>query len=474
MARTTRRTFLLAATATAAAPFASAFAQPRSRRRPQDLIRVGVIGLNGRGRDHIGGFKRSPDAEVVAICDVDDSKTVTGLAMEAVPDAKYYKDLRKMLEDPSIDAVSIATPNHWHSLAAIWALQAGKHVYVEKPVSHNVFEGRQVVAAAAKYGRIVQHGTQARTQPPVREAIDWLHGGGLGEVKLAHGLCYKPRTSIGKVDGPQTPPVTCDYDMWTGPAEMQPLMRKSLHYDWHWVFNTGNGDIGNQGVHQVDLARWGLGIDTHPKRVTSCGGRLGYIDDANTPNTQVVLLDYGDKEIVFEVRGLNTPPFYGARIGVIFFGEKGYMNISSYNKVEAFDHDGQVIASFKGQADHYQNFLDAVRADDPKVLNAPIAEGHLSASMCHLGNISYRLGTDRALGEVKTPFGASKAAHDAFTRFGTHLGENGIDTKVCRIFQGPQLSFDAATEQFTGERAAEANQLLTRAYRGEFVVPKLA
>ncbi|MFH0945411.1 MAG: Gfo/Idh/MocA family oxidoreductase [Planctomycetota bacterium] len=384
MTRTTRRRFLIAAAATAAAPLTSAFSAPRRQEaKPSDLIRVGVIGVRGRGRAHIGGFKDSPHSEVVAICDPDEG--VIAPAMKAVPEAKYYRDLRKMLDDPTIDAVSIATPNHWHSLAAIWALQAGKHVYVEKPVSHNIFEGRQVVNAAKRYGKIVQHGTQARTQPATQQAMAFLHEGGLGEVRLAHGLCYKPRESIGKVDGPQDPPETCDYDLWTGPAEMQPLMRQSLHYDWHWVFNTGNGDIGNQGVHQTDIARWGLGLTTHPQRIVSCGGRLGYEDDGNTPNTLVTLLDYGDKEIIFEVRGLKTPPFHGAGIGVVFFGEKGTLVSGSYNKVQAFDHDGQVLETFEGDADHYQNFLDAIRAGDAGVLNAPIDEGHLSASICHLG-----------------------------------------------------------------------------------------
>ncbi|MEW6071729.1 MAG: Gfo/Idh/MocA family oxidoreductase [Planctomycetota bacterium] len=477
MSRPTRRAFLekslLAAAAAASAPYASALGAPRRRRQvpPSEVIRIGVIGVRGRGRGHIGEFKNLPGCQVAALCDVDEG--VIGPARKSVPEAKYYRDLRQMLDDESIDAVSIATPNHWHSLATIWAVQAGKHVYVEKPVSHNVFEGRQVVAAAAKYGKIVQHGTQARSAPATKDAMEWLRGGGLGAVKLAMGLCYKRRESIGKVEGPQKPPATCDYDLWTGPAELQPLMRQNLHYDWHWVFNTGNGDIGNQGVHQMDIARWGLGVETHPRRVASCGGRLGYVDDGNTPNAQVVWLDYGDKEIVFEVRGLATDPYRGTGIGVVFFGERGTLVSASYEKVQAFDHDGAVIATFEGDASHGQNFLDAVRAGDPGKLTAPILGGHLSSAMGHLGNISHLLGEESALAAVEDPFGGSAAANEAFAGFRAHLAANGLDPAQCRIRRGPALTFDAAAERFTGERAEAANRLLTREYRAPFLLPEI-
>jgi predicted dehydrogenase len=473
MSRTSRRTFLerslLTATAIAAAPLSAPLARS-AQASPADRIRIAVIGVRGRGRAHIGGFKNSPDSEVVAICDPDEG--IIGPAMQLVPEAKYHRDLRRILDDPTIDAVTIATPNHWHSLAAIWALQAGKHVYVEKPLSHNLFEGRQVVTAAKKYGKVVQHGSQARTQPATREAMAWLHEGGLGEVKLARGLCYKRRRSIGKVDGPQTPPATLDYDLWTGPAPMQPLMRKNLHYDWHWVFATGNGDIGNQGVHQMDIARWGLGIDSHPTRIASLGGRLGYDDDGNTPNSQVTLLDYGDKQIVFEVRGLETGSYRGANIGVIFFGEKGYLVSGSYNKVTAFDHDGVEIRTFTGSANHYQNFLDAILAGDPGRVNAPIDQGHLSSAMGHLGNISYVLGEERPLAETKTPFAGSDAANETFEGFCEHLTANGIDRATAAIQRGPVLTFDPAGERFTGPLAEKANLLLRREYREGFVVPE--
>jgi len=474
MSKYTRREFLeeslLAATAASAVPLigTAARAQPEKRVSPNDVIRIGVIGVRGRGRAHVGGFKKSNDSEVVAICDVDEA--VIKPAMKAAPKAKYYKDLRKMLEDDSIDAVSIATPNHWHSLAAIWAMQAGKHVYVEKPICHNVFEGKKVVEAARKHGKIVQHGTQARSQLATIEAIEWLRKGGLGKVKIARGLCYKRRKSIGKVDGPQQPPKTMDYDLWTGPAELRPLMRKHVHYDWHWVFNTGNGDIGNQGVHQMDIARWGLGVSEFPESVVSAGGRLGYDDDGNTPNTLVSVYDYGDRQLIFEVRGLVTSPYKTAKIGVIFHCEHGYLVSSSYGRLNAYDLEGKVVKTFTGGGNHFQNFLDAVKSGKREDLHAESLEGYRSASLCHLGNISYLLGKQQALSATDTPFGEHEAANESFRRFRQHLTDNGLDADKTSYAMGPRLQVDAETEHFVGEHAAAANPRLTRKYRGDFVV----
>ncbi|MBT8484822.1 MAG: Gfo/Idh/MocA family oxidoreductase [Phycisphaerae bacterium] len=474
MTQYTRRRFIehsLLATAAIAGPVAPTLARLPRRRSANEVIRVGVIGVRGRGRAHIGAFKQSPDSEVVAICDPDEG--VIGPSMEAVPGASYHRDLRRMLEDPSIDAVSIATPNHWHSLATIWALQAGKHVYVEKPISHNVREGRIVVDAARRYGKVVQHGTQSRSHVATREAMQWLHAGGLGKIHLVHALCYKRRQSIGAVTAPQTPPVTLDYDLWTGPATLEPLRRTNLHYDWHWVFNTGNGDIGNQGVHQMDIARWGLGRTELPKRVMSCGGRFGYVDDGETPNSQIAVYDYGDQQLIFEVRGLKTPAFHGANIGVIFHGEHGKLVSSSYSKVVVFDHDGALVREFKGGGNHVQDFLDAVRAGTPASVSASPLDGHLSTALCHLGNISYRLGTPRALAAAMGDgFRGDAAARDSIERLQSHLRENGVALDTTDGSFGPWLDFDPATERFTGFRADEANTLLTRRSREPFVVPE--
>jgi predicted dehydrogenase len=435
--------------------------------RRADPVRLGVIGVRGRGRAHIGDFKESADAEVIAICDADEG--VIGPALDAVPDATYYKDVREMLDRADIDAVSIATPNHWHTLAALMALDAGKHVYVEKPISHNLHEGRVLARAAARSSRVVVHGTQARTHVATIEAMQWLREGGLGEVKLARGLCYKRRESIGKVDGVQQPPATCDYDLWTGPAEKRPLMRKELHYDWHWDFNTGNGDIGNQGVHQMDIARWGLGKTGFPRRVRSCGGRLGYDDDGNTPNTQVAVFDYDDgARVIFEVRGLVTKGYRDTTIGVVFHCEGGQLVSAEYAKVIAYDHDGREIRTFEGGGNHCQMFLDAIRSGAP--VTADARDGHVSAGMCHMANISHMLGTGQALAGREAALGADIDLSDAFARFQMHVVENGLDPKATEYSLGPSLEFDAATESFVGGDADRANALQTRAYRDGFRV----
>jgi predicted dehydrogenase len=368
---------------------------PLSSPSPNETIRVAVCGVRGRGMDHVDGFRKVPGARVVAICDADSN--VIGRATNEVEKAtgtkpKFYQDIRKLLEDPEIDVVSIATPNHWHALATIWACQAGKDVYVEKPASHNVAEGRRMVEAAEKYERIVQVGTQCRSHKGIQEAMEFLHSGKLGKVYMAKGLCYKPRGSIGHKPDSDAP-AGLDYDLWCGPAEKRPYNENRLHYNWHWMWNTGNGDLGNQGVHQMDLARWGLEKNEFPKEVSSTGGRLGYKDDGETPNTQSVQLVFDDCLLQFEVRGLITNDELGVRIGDIFYGTEGVLAISSYTSWQTFF--GPKLEKGpggNGGGDHYSNFIDAVRSRDPKKLNAPIIDGHYSAAYCHLGNIAYRLG----------------------------------------------------------------------------------
>ncbi len=467
----TRRRFLdqtlLAAAAAVVARTPLAARTFGGGKKNPDALRMAVIGVRGQGRTHVAAYRDLPDADVVALCDADEG--VIGPAMKAVPDAKYFKDIRKLLEDESIDAVSIAMPNHWHALAAVWALQAGKHVYVEKPASHDLAQGRALVRAAAKYGRVVQHGTQARSHAACRDAIAWLQAGGLGEVKLATGLCYKPRASIGQAGGEVAPPATCDYDLWTGPAQLRPLRRKSLHYDWHWDFNTGNGDIGNQGVHQMDLARWGLGLDTFPARVASVGGRVGYADDGETPNSQLCFYDWGGKQIIFEVRGLKTGDYKGASIGTIFHGAGGWLVIQDYAKAVAFDLKGEVMKVFEGGGDHFAGFVAAVRGG--AVGTAPAIEGHLSSGLCHLGNAAWRLGEPKPWNSLASPFAGDAASAEACARLRQHLHENGLTTGT-PLRCSPALAFDSGTELFTGARADEANAFASRALREPFVMPK--
>ena len=237
-------------------------------------------------------------------------------------------------------------------------MQNGKDVYVKKPVSHNVSEGRRMVEVARKTNKICQTGTQSRSSDGLKEAMAYLHEGNLGKITLARGLCYKRRPSIGKVDGPQDPPPTVDYDLWCGPAEKLPIMRKRFHYDWHWQWNTGNGDLGNQGIHEMDKARWGLNKQVFPQTVLGLGGRFGYEDDGNTPNTELVFMDYGDCKLIFEVRGLETPDLKGAKVGNLYYGEKGYMVVPSYEHAIAYDNDGKVLKEFKGKESHFRNFID--------------------------------------------------------------------------------------------------------------------
>ncbi len=427
-----RRTFLLSTAGVAASRLRIASAN--------DRVSVAVIGVRGRGREHIELFAKNPGSCVAALCDIDRAETEKAVAaVEKVQGMKptVYQDLRKLLEDKEIDAVTIATCNHWHALATVWACQAGKDVYVEKPASHNVWEGRKMVEAARKYGRIVQTGMQSRSIAHKRRAIELLREGAIGHVYMAKGLCFKRRRSIGRgADGPV--PDGVDYDLWRGPAAMRPFNSNRFHYNWHWFWDTGNGDIGNQGVHEMDVARWGLGKSTLPRRVYSSGGKFGYDDDQETPNTQLATFDYGDCQLVFEVRGLLTGgessiAFDGTNfIGNLFFGTEGTMSVD-LRGFQIYRGEKRELAE---QMDHAEprawdtaplvaNFLAAVRSRRQTDLTSDIEEGHLSAALCHMANASYRTG---------------------------------------RV-----LEFDPETETFGSD--LEANGYLSREYREPFVVP---
>lgn len=368
-----------------------------------ERVRVAVIGFNGRGKNHMEeGWLKHPDAELAALCDVDDSvmqKKGLGFLKEKYPDVKTpktYNDMRKLFEDKDIDAVSIATPNHWHTLAAIWAMQAGKDVYVEKPCSHNVWEGRQLVNAARKYNRVCQHGTQIRSSAGIIEAMQKLREGVIGEVYMARGLCYKSRDTIGhKEDCPV--PAGVDYDQWLGPAPVRPFNPNRFHYNWHYHWDYGNGDLGNQGVHQMDVARWGLGVGL-PSKVSGMGNMYLFDDDKQVPNVTTTAYHYPDagkkgRVLVFEVRPWYTNDECGVKIGNLFYGSEGYMAIDSYHRYKTFLGKDNVPGPTRDEGgDHYGNFLAAVKARNPKMLNADIEEGHLSSSLCHMGLISARLG----------------------------------------------------------------------------------
>ena len=443
-------------------------------------VRIAVVGFGGRGQSHISAFSKMAGVRVAGLCDVDTTTLGKEIAKfkKDGQDVEQFTDIRKLLENKNIDAISIATPNHWHALAGIWAIQAGKDVYTEKPVSHNVFEGRKFVEAARKYKKIVQTGTQSRSSlGGIGEAVKWVNEGHLGKILIARGLCYKPRPSIGKVDGPQPPPADVDFDLWCGPAEKLPIMRKKFHYDWHWIWNTGNGDLGNQGIHQMDICRWFLGEMELAPFVVSAGGRLGYKDDGETANTQIIYQGYAKAPLIFEVRGLpekvgakNMDKLKGSSVGCIIECEGGYVVVPDYSKSIAHDKSGAVIKEFKGSEDHFANFIKAVKSRDVKDLNADILEGHLSSALCHTGNISYRLGAKQSPDAIKEAIKGQKGMEESFGRMAEHLAQNDVDITQDKITLGVPLKMDTKTEKFPGNNAA--NALLTRNYRAPYIVPE--
>lgn len=470
-----------------AADAAPAVAAANAKGQPNDKLRVAVVGVRGRGMSHIHGFSGRNNCVVTTVCDCDEA--VIGGAMKHVEKVqgqapKFEQDLRRVMEDKDIDIVAIATPNHWHALAAIWAMQNGKDVYVEKPVSHNVSEGRRMVEVARKHGKICQTGTQSRSSTGMRDAMAFLHQGGIGKVKLARGICYKLRGSIGKVKGPTPVPKSVNYDLWCGPAPVKPLMRQRLHYDWHWIWDTGNGDLGNQGIHEMDKARWGLGKMELPKSSISFGGRFGYVDDGETANTQVCLFDYGDCQLLFEVRGLwSKSPYPGkdspksgikptAFVGNIFYGSEGFLVCPSYTGGVAYRPDGEVIKRFSGGEDHFGNFVKAVRSRKAEDLNADILEGHLSSALCHLGNISYQLGTEQPFSKKSQALGDDKEAVAALASMEEHLKDHSLKLEEMNYRLGRRLTLNPKTEKF--EKDSQADQLLTREYRKGFEVPSRA
>ncbi len=476
----TRRRFLedsmlATAAALAAGPVSSVLAEesPQAVKSPNERLRVAVIGVRGRGVSHINAYAGGPQTEITYVCDADIN--VANARADAIAKKQSFRpkvetDMRKVFDDPNVDIVTTATPNHWHALCAIWAMQAGKDVYLEKPVSHNVSEGRRIVETARKYNRICQTGTQSRSNPGMREAIQYILDGNLGDVKVARGLCYKRRKSIGP-RGQYSIPEGIDYDLWSGPAPILPLTRPQLHYDWHWQWAYGNGDLGNQGIHQMDIARWGLQLNDVGQGVLSYGGRYGYEDAGDTANTQVCIHDYGDKTLIFEVRGLETEDYQGAKVGVIFYGTEGYLVSPDYLGGTVFDRNGKAVKTFRNGSDshHFNNFLQAVRSRKVEDLNADILEGHLSSALCHLGNISYLLGEQIPVTEARERLKDNAENAATFERTIQHLEKNGLKANELKIGFGQQLKIDPKTETFVGNSKADA--LLTREYRKPFVVP---
>ncbi|MFM7604663.1 MAG: Gfo/Idh/MocA family protein [Prosthecobacter sp.] len=454
-----------------------------AQKSPGDTIHMAVIGFGGRGAGHISGYKSLKDdgVRLSALCDVDSkvmSKHAQALDKEKIK-VTQYTDMRRVFDDKSIDAVSIATPNHWHALASIWAIQAGKDVYVEKPVSHCVWEGRQIVKAARKHAKIVQTGTQARSsRTGLAAAVKFVQDGNLGKILLARGLCYKRRGSIGKAEGEQPVPESVEYDLWCGPGPKKPLTRKKLHYDWHWTWDYGNGDLGNQGIHQMDIARWFLGEMELSPTVWSVGGRLGYEDDGETANTQIIYHGYEKAPLIFEVRGLpsskdskDMDKYKGAGVGVIVECEGGTVVVSSYSGAAALDKNGKEIRKFSGSEDHFKNFINACRSRRVDDLHADILEGHLSSALCHTGNISHRLGTKQNPDAILEAIRDDKFATETFERMKEHLAKNDVHLGKDKLTLGPMLKMNGKEERFIDHDLA--NAMLKDKYRDPFVVPEI-
>jgi predicted dehydrogenase len=480
--------FAAAAAGAASVGVSSVFPQrAQAQPSPNEKIGVCVVGLGGRGwGSHCKEWLGDPRTEIRYLCDPDpgkEQKCDEIAKRQGGVRPKFVTDMRVAFDDSAVDVVSNASSNHWHALCGVWAMQAKKHCYIEKPISHNVHEGRALVAAALKYGMCCQVGTQCRSNPSNINANKFIEGGGIGEVKFARGLCYRRRKSIGPL-GKYEVPKGVDYDVWSGPAPVAPLTRPRFHYDWHWQRMYGNGDLGNQGPHQTDIARWHLGIDRFPNSVITYGGRLGYdierrdpnyVDAGDTGNIETTIYDYGDKCIVFETYGLDTPAVRGAKVGVIAHGTKGYLVQSSYGYSAAFDLDGNKTHDFSGSANHFGNFLDAVVANDPSRLNSDALCGHLSAGLSHIGNISYYLGEENKISvtDLKERVRQIKSLDDnvaTLERIVEKTEKYGVDLERTPFSIGPLLKFDPDSETFIDND--QANAMLTREYRAPFVVPK--
>ncbi|MHC4629286.1 MAG: Gfo/Idh/MocA family protein, partial [Planctomycetota bacterium] len=407
MSRLTRRDFIR--NMTAAAACVGLGSAPRVRGANDD-IRLAIVGLKKKGKEHLDIFPKVPGVRIVALCDVD----TEFLDFEAKKfkdrneKVATYVDYRKLLDSKDIDAVVIVTPDHWHALMTIWACQAGKDVYIEKPLSHNVWEGRKMVQAARKYERIVQTGSQDRSDVGLRATVEYIKQGNLGKIELVRAISYNLRESIGKVNGPQAIPATVDYDLFQGPAPLVPLMRKNLHYDWHWFWDTGTGEVGNLGAHNIDESRWAIGQQQIAPRAITIAGRVGMDDDGQTPNTQITFFDYEQVPIIYEVRGLRRRKnlrarehFRGTSFGMVVHCEGGYF-AGGRGGGWAYDNNGKRIKQFPGDGgiEHQANFIDAVRSRKVSDLRADVLEGHVTAALCHMANISYRIGRREPAGKI--------------------------------------------------------------------------
>jgi predicted dehydrogenase len=488
MNRLSRRTILRAAAASSVFPLFTISGTKASGRviGANDTIRVGVTGIHGRGGSHISAFtdKALENVQLTYLIDVDSSlfdSRAKGVEGRIGSRPTCVQDVRVALDDKALDAISIATPNHWHSLITIWACQAGKDVYVEKPISHNVFEGRKCVEAAKKYNRVVQHGTQSRSDTKWAREVAAVHSGKYGKLLVSKGSASKAgsgRASIGFKDL-KPPPSTLNFDLWLGPAPEQKFHENIVHYNWHWFWDFGNGEIGNQGVHQMDIARWGIKDATLPTKVYSVGGRLlpGGPDQAQTPNMQLGVMEFGDTLLVFEVRGLvgdKKRPEWPNDVSNAFYTTEGVIRDNRFfpksggpaEKLEVSEGEGHVAP---GGA--FGSFIAAIRSRNPADNNCDAEVAHLSAACCHLPNISYRLGQQATYDKARGAIGNNSEVVAVLERIRDNCKAVGVPVEGAVYTVGPTLTLDPHSERFTGDLADEANKLITREYRKPYVVP---
>jgi predicted dehydrogenase len=483
MGHLTRRSFLKTTLAAAATVTLAGTKSSGRVLGANDTIRVGVAGLNGRGGNHVDSLAGLKDVQITYLIDPDTRtfpKRVKTVESKGGNTPKTVQDVRTALDDKNLDVITIATPNHWHALMTIWACQAGKDVYVEKPCSHNIHEGRIAVETARRYERIVQHGTQSRSSS-FAMMPELVRSGKYGKLLVSRGLCYKDggtgRTTRGDIGfaPTKTPPSELDFNLWLGPAQEQPYHENLVHYRWHWFWDFGNGDVGNQGVHEMDKARWAIPGATLPRRVISLGGRLGFKDQGQTASTQIAIFDYGETQLIFEVRGLKSKSYLVDRgVGNVLHFEAGTVVGNRFTPKNGGKSEPVEKVEFQrgpGGGNHFGNFLAAVRSRRREQLNADILEGHYSAALCHLANMSYRLGEEAAFLPRPRALAGNAAAEDALARMEEHLAkEHNLKLDEMKLRVGRTLVMDAEAERIRNDD--EANQLLTRNYRKPFTVPE--
>ena len=480
---TTRRQFIRSSVAAATGGSILFHSQAPTYAKPigaNNRLRIAVAGLKGRGGSHIGGWLGQKNVEIVGLIDPDEdvlAKAVQNVNKQQGGAVHGYKDIRKALEDNDLDAISIATPNHWHSLMTIWGAQAGKHVYVEKPMSHDVHEGRVAVAAQEKYGVVVQHGTQRRSDAGLAALHTAIKAGKWGKLKIAYGYCCKPRGSIG-FKKPGQPPANLDWDLWKGPAVIDQYHGNYVHYDWHWFWETGNGDLNNQGTHQLDVARWAIDDDqTHPVKAMAIGGRFQWNDQGETPNTMFGMAEYPNgQQVFFNVRNVNYDGYQRQVENEYYFEDGGKIVRGKYyakgsDKPESIKVDRSDPITPGG---NWGSFIAACREGKPEMANGNALEAHYGCVLGHLMNNSYRLGEQAPFSKKAGKFGDNADAAEHFGKLHDLMADGvGMAEDGNQYIVGPTLTFDPKTERHTGAQAEAANKLLKDPNNAGFEVPSV-